>query len=63
MNGPFAPSRLGLLLLFVITDDRVDDEAPVPLELCAKPTEEFEDVRVKSHAGGNLGWGHEGLIS
>ena len=59
MNSPFLLSGLGPLLLGVIPDNGIDDEAPVPLKLGAKSAQEFQNIRLKGHTGGNLRWGHK----
>ena len=59
VNGPFRFSGLSaLLLLRVIADDGVDNEAPVALKLRAQATEEFENLGVKGYASGNLRLSH-----
>lgn len=59
VDSPFLVSGPVLMLLCVIADDGVDDETPISLKLRAQAAEEFQNVRVESHAGGNLGLNHE----
>ena len=46
------------MLLRVIADDGIDDEAPVALKLRAQVTKEFQNLRIKRYASGNLGLSH-----